>query len=205
MKAKLIYFVALMLLVQIVNAQTFGIKGGINFANVTFSGGGTTVSEKSITGVHFGPIMDFALQENLFLNTGLLFSIKGTKSEDSYGGTTSTYTTTLNYLVVPINLAYKFPIDKKTKLVIQAGPYLGYALSGKDKGPDGSTDIKFGEQGGLKRLDMGLGFGAGVEFGPVVVSLNYELGLANIEDTSSYTAKNKVLQISLAYMFGGLK
>lgn len=39
MKAKLIYFVALMLLVQIVNAQTFGIKGGINFANVAYSGG----------------------------------------------------------------------------------------------------------------------------------------------------------------------
>ena len=111
MKAKLIYFVALMLLVQIVNAQTFGIKGGINFANIAYSGGGTTVTEKSITGVHFGPIMDFPLQENLSLNTGLLFSIKGSKSEDSYAGMSYTTTTTLNYLVVPINLGYKFPID----------------------------------------------------------------------------------------------
>ena len=52
---------------------------------------------------------------------------------------------------------------------------------------------------------MGLGFGAGVELGSLVVSLNYELGLANIEDSSDYKVKNKVLQISLAYMFGGLK
>ncbi len=205
MKAKLIYFVALMLLVQIVNAQTFGIKGGINFANIAYSGGGTTVTEKSITGVHFGPIMDFPLQENLSLNTGLLFSIKGSKSEDSYAGMSYTTTTTLNYLVVPINLGYKFPIDKSTKLLIQAGPYLGYALSGKVKDSGGSTDIKFGEKGGAKRLDMGLGFGAGVELGSLVVSLNYELGLANIEDSSDYKVKNKVLQISLAYMFGGLK
>ena len=65
--------------------------------------------------------------------------------------------------------------------------------------------MKFGEKGGPKRLDYGLGFGAGVELGPIVVSLNYELGLANIVDSSDYTSKNKVLQLSLAYMFGGLK
>ena len=57
----------------------------------------------------------------------------------------------------------------------------------------------------MKRLDMGLGFGAGVELGQIVFSLNYELGLANIIDSSPEKLKNKVFQISLAYMFGAKK
>jgi len=98
------------------NAITFGIKGGVNFANVVYSGGGTTSSDKSITAIHVGPVADFQLQQNLFMNTGLLFSIKGTKTEGVDGETIS-----INYLEVPLNLAYKFPISENSKFLIQAG------------------------------------------------------------------------------------
>ena len=156
-----------------------------------------------MTGIHIGPVADFQLQGNLSFNTGLLFSLKGAKSEDSYNGETYSSTTNLNYLVVPLNLAYKFPLNEKAKLLIEAGPYLGYALSGKIKDSEGSTDLTFGEEGGPKRFDAGLGFGAGVELGSIVLSINYELGLANIIDATDYKIKNKVLHLSLAYMFGG--
>jgi len=196
MKTKLIYVIALVLLVQIANAQTFGIKGGLNFANLVYSGGGMTTSDKSITGIHIGPVLDFTLQGNLNFNTGLLYSIIGSKIEGTDG-----YTATINTLEVPLNLAYKFPINDKSKFFIQAGPFLGYALNGKYKDSTGSTDITFGEQGGIKKFDFGLGFGGGVEFGSIALSLNYNLGLANLYDDSTEKIKTKVLQISLAYMF----
>jgi hypothetical protein len=178
-------------------SQTFGIKGGLNFANMTYSGEGTSASAKSIIGIHVGPVADIKLLENLSFNAGLIFSIKGTKTEGSSG-----VTSTLNYLVVPLNIAYKFPISESAKFFLQAGPYVGYALSGKAKYSDVTENVKFGEKGGMKRGDFGLGFGAGLEFGVIVASLNYELGLSNLIDDSNYKSKNKVLQISVAYMFG---
>ena len=193
----LLVFVFMMVLVTESHSQTFGIKGGLNIANLTYSGDGTTASVKSIMGIQVGPVADFKLQENLSFNTGLLFSIKGAKTEGTDG-----LTETLDYLVVPLNLAYKFPINNDAKFFLQAGPYIGYALSGKDKYSDGTDDIKFGEKGGMKRGDFGIGFGAGLEFGAIVASLNYELGLSNMLDDATYKQKNKVIQISVAYMFG---
>ena len=201
MKTKLLFAIALLLIVQMTKAQTFGIKGGVNIANMTISAMGMSVSPSSITGFHIGVVGDFNVQGNLFLNTGLLYSLKGA----SFVGDKMT----LNYLEVPINIAYKFPISTKSKFVVEAGPYLGYALSGKDKSGGVSTNVEFGS-GGMKRFDYGIGFGAGVEFGSLIASLNYELGLANLIDSSSLglgsgadgKAKNKVFQISLAYMFG---
>ncbi len=200
MKTKIFYAIAFILVVQVVNAQTFGIKGGLNFANMSITSSGITVSPKSVTEFHVGPIADFQLKNDFSLNTGLLYSVKGFKfSMDS-----ETATETLNYLEIPINLAYKFPIKDNSKFFIQAGPYLAYAISGKDKVGSESMDVEFGT-GGNKRFDSGLGFGAGIEFGSIVASLNYQLGLANVIDVEGSEAKNKVFQISLAYMFPAKK
>ncbi len=113
----------------------------------------------------------------------------------------------ISYLGIPLNLAYKYSFTEKSDFFIQAGPYLGYGLSGK-LNPAGKVLI-FSAEGGLKRFDYGVGFGAGVEFGSLVASLNYQLGLMNLLepmssdflDLSDMKLKNKVFQISIAYMF----
>ena len=202
MKTKLFYVVGLILITQMATAQRFGLKGGVNFANMTISAMGMGVSPKSLTGFHAGFVGDFQIKESFFFNSGILYSLKGFKI-DSDGETGSE---NINYLVVPLNMAYKFPIKDNSKFLIQAGPYLGYALNGKSKSGGESSDIEFGS-GGMNRLDYGVGFGAGIEFGSVTATLNYELGLANlVDDPSSETKlKNKVIQISLSYMFGTTK
>jgi hypothetical protein len=202
MKTKLFCVIAFTLFVQIVNAQRLGIKGGVNFANMSFSSSGMNFSPKSITGFHFGPVAEFQLQNSLYFNTGLLFSLKGFKFEAQSVSATDK----LNYLEIPLNLAYKLSINETSDFLIQAGPYLGYALHGTEKVNGESTNIAFGD-GGMKRIDYGIGIGAGVEFSSIVVSVNYEFGLANLNDdsTTEGTVKNKVFQISLAYMFGGKK
>jgi len=198
MKSKLIFLFLFALLVQTSNAQVFGIKGGINLASMSFSEDMEN-SIKSILGVHVGPVAEFELQESLFFNTGLLFSVKGAKME--YGSEDAS--TNLNYLEIPLNFAYKFSAGEKSKLLVQAGPYLAYALSGKTKYGDESEDINFKEDG-LKRIDFGLGVGLGIELGPIVPSISYQLGLSNLNDDSEddTSVKNKVIQISVAFMFG---
>ncbi len=202
MKTKLFLSLVFLLLVQLVNAQTFGVKGGVNFANVTISSSGMEVSPKSIVGIHLGPVVEFELQESLYLNTGLLYSLKGYKVDmEDFEELDGEAKETFNILEIPINLAYKFALSETSNFAIQAGPYLGYALSGKSKWGDESEDIDFGEDG-YKRMDFGIGFGPALEFGPVVASLNYQIGLANMADDDEVKVKNKVFQISVAYMFG---
>jgi hypothetical protein len=201
MKFKLIFLVVFAVFASAVNAQTFGIKGGMNIASMSFSASGMSISPKSIIGVHFGPVVDFQIQENLHFNTGLLYSLKGMKMKMEVSGMSLEGTEKFNVLEIPLNVAYKFPINEKSNFLIQAGPYVGYSLSGKDKTNGETSDIDF-KNDGVKRFDYGLGFGPGVEFGPVVASLNYQLGLANLYDSSDAKIKNKVLQISVAYMFG---
>jgi hypothetical protein len=204
--SKLFLLVIFALCIQAVNAQTFGIKGGVNFANLSVSSGGMTVSPKSITGFHIGPVADFHLKDMLYFNTGLLYSLKGAKVEgDEFSPNEQIK---INYLEIPLNLAYKFPLKEKSDFFIQAGPYVGYGLSGTDEYGEESIDL-FSDEGGGKRFDYGLGFGGGVDFGKLVVSIDYQLGLANlIESTSTefespdVKVKNKVFQISVAYMFG---
>lgn len=69
MKAKLVFLILFAMFTQIANAQVFGIKGGINIANMNFSASGMNISPKSIIGFHFGPVAEFELQEKLFFNT----------------------------------------------------------------------------------------------------------------------------------------
>lgn len=204
MKTKLACLILLVLVVPNLKAQTFGIKGGVNFANMTVSMGGSSISAKSLTGFHIGPVVDYALQNKLHFNTGILYSTKGFKSQD-FGEGGETMTEKINCLDVPLNLAYKFALNAKSDFFIQAGPYLSYALNGKEKIGSVSTDLEFKDN--VKRFDYGLGFGGGVEFGSMAASLNYQLGVADLNDVPAaeldgFKIKNKVLQLSLTYIFG---
>ena len=197
---KLIYLIVFMLFVQVSNAQTsWGIKGGANFANMSITAAGMSVSQESNTQFHIGIVQDIDLKNNVYFNTGLLYSVKGFKFQGA--------TENINYLVVPLNLGYKFPLGQtKSKLLLQAGPYLAYAVSAKDNYDGQSVDVPFGP-GGLRRFDAGLGIGAGVDFNPIVLSVNYELGLTNAFDNGNIAeyqgakATNNVVQLSIAYMF----
>ena len=203
---KLLIFVSIVTMSVNGYSQTFGIKGGLNLANMAVSTSGVGVTLQSITAFHVGLVGDVKLQDKLYFNTGLLFSLKGFKIKGSGLGGVSSGSLNLNYLEIPLNLAYKFPINEKSKFLVQAGPYLGYAMSGKEKSGGESSSVNFNDAG-IKRMDYGLGFGAGVEFGQIVASINYQLGIANLNDDSNTdaTLKNKVFQISLAYMFSSAK
>ena len=116
-------------------------------------------------------------------------------------------TVNVNYLDVPLNLKFSTDMSGTTVYGI-VGPYIGVAISGKQKFDGDSVDLDIGsdeDEDDVTRLDFGLSIGAGAEFGAISVGATYGLGLANI---SPYTdngtkGKNRVFAISIGYKFGG--
>jgi hypothetical protein len=165
--------------------------------------GGDAEDAKMKPGFQLGVVADYALSDAFSIQPGLLIATQGYKvKNDGYKSTTN-----VNYLQVPINAQYKLDLGGM-KLLLQAGPYLGIALSGKTKskydGESESESIKFGsgDEDQMKRGDFGLGFGAGLQFGNIQAGLGYNIGLANIADSDDVKVKNNGLAITVTYLFG---
>lgn len=65
----------------------YGIKAGVNFANISVSDGN---APKSITSFHIGGLVDYALTEKITLQPGLILNGMGSKYEEgSFKSTTN--------------------------------------------------------------------------------------------------------------------
>ena len=192
---------------------TFGVRAGFNLTD--FSGDGVEDS-KMKPGFQIGVVGDLALSDNFSIQPGLLFATQGAKwsENESEGDYKVSYSESinLNYLQIPINAQYKLDLGDM-KLLLQAGPYFGYGISGKYKWEEswngnkesGDDKIEFGsdeEKHHFKALDLGLGFGAGLQFGNIQAGVGYNLGLANLAHSDNYKIKNNGLAITVTYLFG---
>ena len=172
---KKILVIAAFLLTFSSNAQSYGIKGGINFSNLSGSGAD---GADGITGLHLGLIAEFKIFQNLALQPELVYSAQGAKINDvDYK---------LGYLTLPV-LA-KFYLNDK--LSIHAGPQFGLLISENDEvkeADNNSTDF---------------GISAGLEYniiGGLFVQGRYNNGLSEITDNTEI--KNSVIQFSIGYLF----
>lgn len=172
------------------NAQfKLGVTGGLNVAGMTGVG-----FDKSLMGFHAGLIADISLGP-IGVQPGLEFSQKGAKASEGDSKLT------LNYIDVPVNLAYKIGLPG-AKILLLAGPNFGYGLSGTSSFGGESNDIKFGSEAGqTKRMDLGLNLGGGVQFLKLQGTISYTLGLTNLNNDGGDAVKNNVLKVSLAYFF----
>lgn len=200
-----------------INAQTFGIKGGLNLANMLDKDDDETYSNdySMNPGFHLGLTVDIPFNDFLSFEPGLLFTTKGMKYEDEILGADVTAKANLYYLDIPLSLKASHDLGGGLKMFGAVGPYVGLGLSGKLKGTveyqgekeTEEEDIKWGsdeDEDDLKRLDMGLTFGGGVEINSIMIGISYDLGLSNIAAYQDYgsTSKNRVLKFSVGYRFG---
>lgn len=211
MKKVLLSLIAVAILFVGAQAQiTFAPRVGLNMANV---GGDDTDDNKMKMGMQIGAIVNYGFSDAISLQTGLLFSQKGTKIDAE--GYSDPIIVNVNYLEIPINAVYGLELGGNT-LQFLAGPYVGIGLSGKVKSDmEGfeDTDIQFvsdaidadADKAPMKRFDMGLNIGAGYKIDNIQIQANYGLGFANlIPDYDGLDDKNTngVMQISVAYFFG---
>lgn len=168
-----------------------GITAGLNVSNLIESGT-YSASNNFKAGFQAGVVADFGITENFSIMPELLFAQRGCKYKDA------DLNSTLNYLQLPVNAAYKFDVGYGSKLFIFAGPYIGYAVSGKV----GSADIKFGSADDeMKAFDFGLNVGVGYEYEKVFFKLQYNPGLINMSHYTDPSIRNTNIAVSVGYYF----
>jgi hypothetical protein len=122
-------------------------------------------------GLELGPVLYYSLKENLYLNSGAMFSLKTFDSGDA--------SLNMFYLDIPLYIGYNIPVDKLS-FYAQAGPFVGIKLAES-------------EYSGLNGFNAGLGIMAGVNLKRFKVELGYQAGLFNVfddtEDFEGYSAK----------------
>lgn len=179
---------------------TVGIRGGLNFANQSFSINGISLSPSSRTSFNAGISVDIPLVESFYVQSGLYYTSKGCVIENG----SDKLTTSLNYLEIPVLASYRYNFSSSTQLQFNVGPYFAYGLSGKVKeeqyGHTSESDV-FGDDSS-NRFDAGLQIGAGITVSKVYLGCAYEFGFLNINAANdNINVKNKNFMINLGYNF----
>lgn len=185
----------------------FSVRGGMNVSSLTASLEGISSSSDSRIGYYIGISDEILLSDRLpfYFETGLHFSSRGGEG----GGDTMNPM----YIQIPVLLNYHFDIRNAVTIQPFAGIYYGVGIAGKAKSEGVKADL-FGDDGILKRSDLGVRLGAGVTWKRMYLGLSYDIGCLNQlksdigalvgeEIGSAETAKirNNCFTISIGYNF----
>ncbi|MGL2963256.1 porin family protein [Flavobacterium sp. RSB2_4_14] len=211
---KVILTIATVLVVSFANGQEketsgndvikFGVKAGVNFANLTAS---EDLTMK--VGFHIGGFMEYKLSKKFTLQPELLYSTQGAKYQGSDALSGYIISGESNYKLAYLNLPVMAKYYVSSKFSLEAGPQIGFLLSAKNEfdysgtllgepiSESGEVDIK----DDFNAFDYGINFGAGYDFNDKIsLGLRYNLGLSDVSDFY-YFDKNSVIQLSLGYKF----
>jgi len=199
-----------------------GVTAGLESSKLSSSGSewGMTIraDTDSKAGFKFGIVGEYSFNENFAVAPELVFTQRGGKRERSssggdWQGNSYSYKSSINinYLQIPINAKFSYPINEDFKMFGFAGPYFAFALSGKTTNEMNWTD-DYGERRSektendlmdeIKRLDFGLNFGAGAEYKNIFVRVQYDLGGNIVKDAKGdENASNRNFGVSVGYMF----
>ena len=190
MKIYLGLIIAAMLMTGTVNAQhvNIGIKGGLNLYNVNND---NNVNYFTKPGIHLGLLSHIHIDKHVAFQPELVYSSQGAK----YNSGNDDNKLKLGYINVPLMLQYMF--DNGFRL--EAGPQVGFLASAKSENNGVTTDVK----NNFKSTDFALGIGLGyikpsTGFG---FDARYNLGLSNINESSSVKSTNRGFQLGVFYQF----
>lgn len=170
----------------------FGLKAGGNLANID----GFDRSKMKL-GLNAGPALQIKLANVFFLQTELLYSIKGSSSDSLQS---SDAKLNLNYINLPILVGYRLAPNFSIKL----GPEIGRLLSAKSEINGNTKDLTdFYES-----FDLGMDLGLAYNFKKLAIDLRYNYGLKDLLNKANQNGttgevenvgSNRVLQFSLCY------
>jgi len=200
---------------------SFGLRGGVNFQNINGKDeNGDKLENDILTGFNLGINAEIPVGIDFYFQPGLLYTIKGAKSEDVILGQTINGKVKISYIELPLNFLYK-PMLGKGHLLLGFGPYVALGVNGKvtyeGGGSSLSSDIKFKNKVMntdsddvvyFRPLEAGANLLAGYEFGNrVSFQLNTQLGLTKINpeyegaNDDKTSAKNTGFGFSLGFRF----
>lgn len=194
MKKLLVLFAVIAFTFSAASAQDVCLRAGMNLANRI---GDVGSYNKVKVGLNIGATVDFELVDDLYLRPGLLFSMKGCRSnvgDDVF--------VNQNYIEVPVFFAYKLDLNGDLGLDFQTGPYFALGAFGKTKNKSSKQDWKtFKHDGnnGTHRFDLGWNFGVGLDVDQFYFGLGYEFGFLKLHDDDNWKQKNGCFMFNFGY------
>jgi hypothetical protein len=203
------------------------LKGGVNFANVSYNSDGEVDDANMLTSFHVGIVGDIPIIKVLSIQPGLLFTGKGAKIQSGNSTDLNYYKATANplYLEVPVNAVIKLPLSSdESNFFFGAGPYIAIGVGGKRKIEGKTLSVAYSRNekieysnddpstfnneegtglGVMRRFDYGFNGTAGFQLGKGMIALNYGYGLAKLQSGTNSKEDNKnkhrVLSISVGF------
>lgn len=196
MKQKIVLLLLLMCSFVGAKAQfNFGVKAGVNVANVEELSGDNLLQPNSYTGFYVGPKFDWRIIGRVGINGAILYSQKGMTWADEQESID------MNAVSVPLNLMVRVFGSEKFGLFVEAGPQFDFNVGEKrmelESGMmnlDNST-ISFNLGASLHLLKfLQVGVNYNVPFGTTS-----EFKFADMENEEAY--KVHTVQASVAIVF----
>ncbi len=182
------FFISTALLAQ--QKPVFGLKAGLNLSKWKVDNQNNDALG-TLTGFHLGGLAHFHLSDQIAIQPELQYSTQG--AEDNSSGNDVEFRT--GNINIPIMFQYMFDNGFR----IEAGPQVGFLVSAEDKLPNGD---ELDSKSEYKKTDFSLGVGLNyLTYSGFGVGGRYNFGLSNINDTRSNDTYNRVLQLSVFYMF----
>jgi hypothetical protein len=205
MKKVFLTFSLFCLSIVILQAQ-FSVVAGLNIAKGDFILGTTNLANEPLYGFNAGVVGNFKISGPLYLNTGVLYTQKGTCIELT-AVETHKANLMIEYIEVPVNLKAKIDAGA-LNLFAHVGLYGAYAIANKMSSDDSGDDdynFDFGnEEDTMDRLDFGYNIGAGIGFSSIEILVNYSEGFNSVYNpmkTVPGSIKNKVISLSASFAF----
>ncbi len=185
----------------------FGIKGGLNLANMSVEGNNDNNLKY---GLHVGVFDKIMLTDVFAVQPELLYSGKGFKSNfDKSLIADGDAKFNLNYIDLPIKLVYNLSEDFE----FQFGPYFSYLASANVEtngevldffNIDSNNEL---DRSNFNALDAGLTAGLAFDLDPVVLGFSYDFGLTKVAKNDEPSqeilgdAKNRVIKVYAGFFF----
>ena len=178
----------------------FGIKAGVNFANVYDEKGDEFVADGK-TGLAAGAFVSIPFGKLFGIQPEVMYSQKGFKSSGNVLGFGYDYKRTSTYLDVPLLLQVK----PSSYFTILAGPQFSYLLETKNEfnGASSTVEEEINNEN-YKKGVIGAVVGADFNYENFVLGTRFGWDLSKSDadgNTNTPRYKNKVIQVTLGYRF----
>ena len=192
---------ALMMAVPTQAQIKFGLKGGLNVTNMSFSS--DVIDQSNKEGFFFGPTVKFSVPiVGLGVDLAALYDQRDAKMDNK--------TISQRSINVPVNLRYGVGLGSLASIYFAAGPQFGFNIGNKNIGIDQAegTSFKFKDSNFSVNLGAGVSLISHLEIGFTYNIACGKTGEATWKDalgaaTSPLTksARNNSWQVSAAYYF----
>lgn len=185
---------------SIVQAQSFGVKGGANISTISKERSWDDTNAK--LGYYVGIYMHAPVNNVFSIQPEVLYNSVGVKYENSK----TSHTLGLDYVSAPI----MFQFEPIPKFYVEAGSQFSFLVGNSDrnKTDDVVTIKKYRNSSNYNNFDLSGAVGLGFRINNITIGARYLMGFTDIKKSGSTTwsnddkqLRNNALQIGLQYGF----